>query len=316
MALKVNYSSVEERDMDTLFLELIGSDKDFLKIFIDKVENIKGQSFEVQSIELSKSDNDGESDITVIIEGNGIKHGLLIEDKINADAQEEQCNRYTLRGEKGIKNGDYQDFFVFIVSPQKYYDLDSEAKKYDHFVSYEECRDYLKTKDITLYQIWLQQFEQAIEKAKKHSSTEFNEDVNAFFNKYADYQKSNFSDLDLATNTKSSNGYWPHFRTKNKDFYILHKANFGCVDLTINGAGDKTSDMKLLESCLHKFGFSEMKVVKTGKSASVRIEVPEFKFTSQFSDDMYPVFDKCFSAVRRLLELMDFIEVILRLTEK
>ena len=36
-----------------------------------------------------------ESDITVIIEGNG------------------------------IKNGDYKDFFVFIVSPQKYYELDS-----------------------------------------------------------------------------------------------------------------------------------------------------------------------------------------------
>ena len=316
MSVTVNYCSVEERDMDTLFLEMLGSDKEFLKIFINKVKELKEKSYEVQSIELSKSDNDGESDITVIIERNGIKHGLLIEDKINADAQEEQCNRYTLRGEKGIKNGDYQDFFVFIVSPQKYYELDSEAKKYDHFVSYEECRDYLKTKNIPLYQIWLQQFEQAIEKAKKHSSTEFNEDANAFFNKYADYQKSNFSDLDLATNTKSSNGYWPHFRTKIKDFYILHKANFGCVDLTINGAGDKTSDMKLLESCLHKFGFSEMKVIKTGKSASVRIEVPEFKFTGQFSDDMYPIFDKCFSAVRRLLELMDLIEVILRLTEK
>ena len=104
MALTVNYSSVEERDMDTLFLELIGSDKDFLKIFIDKVEKIKGQSFEVQSIELSKSDNHGESDITVIIDGNGIKYGFLIEDKINAITMEEQCNRYTIRGEKGIKN--------------------------------------------------------------------------------------------------------------------------------------------------------------------------------------------------------------------
>ena len=316
MTLIVNYSSVEERDMDTLFVELIGSDKDFLKIFIDKVEKIKGQSFEVQSIELSKSDNHGESDITVIIEDNGIKYGFLIEDKINAIAMEEQCNRYTIRGEKGIKNGDYKDFFVFIVSPEKYYAQDEEAKKYKYFVSYEECREYLKSKDIILYQIQVQQFDQAIEKAKKHSSTEFNENANAFFNKYADYQKSNFSDLDLATDRKSSNGYWPHFRTKVKDFYILHKANFGCVDLTINGAGDKTSDMKLLESCLHKFGFSEMKVIKTGKSASVRIEVPEFKFTGQFSDDMYPIFDKCFSAVRRLLELMDFIEVILRLTEK
>ena len=122
--------------------------------------------------------------------------------------------------------------------------------------------------------------------------------------------------MQLATNTESSNGYWPHFRTKLKDFYILHKANLGCVDLTINGAGNKDSDMKLLENCLHKFGFSEMRVLKTGKSASVRIEVPEFKFTGSFSEEMYPIFDRCFSAVRRLLELMDFIEVILRLAKK
>lgn len=68
MAITVKYSSVEERDMDTLFLEVIGSDKDFLQIFVNKIESLKGQSFEVQSIELSKADNDGESDITVIID--------------------------------------------------------------------------------------------------------------------------------------------------------------------------------------------------------------------------------------------------------
>lgn len=316
MAITVKYSSVEERDMDTLFLEVIGSDKEFLQIFVDKIELLKGQSFEVQSIELSKADNDGESDITVIIEGNGIKHGLLIEDKINAIAMPEQCNRYKIRGEKGVKNGDYKDFFVFIVSPQKYYEQDTEAQKYEHYVSYEECKDYLKTKDNALCQIWVQQFEQAIEKAKKHSNTEFNEDANAFFKKYADYQKSNFPDLDLATNTETANGYWPHFRTKMKDFYILHKADRGCVDLTINGAGNKDSDMIILEDCLHKFGFSEMQVIKTGKSVAIRISVPDFKFTNPFSEEMYPIFDKCFSAVRRLLELMKFIEVIFRLTEK
>ena len=316
MAITVKYSSVEERDMDTLFLEVIGSDKDFLQIFVNKIESLKGQSFEVQSIELSKADNDGESDITVIIEGNGIKHGLLIEDKITAIPMEEQCSRYTKRGEKGIKRGDYKDFFVFIVSPQKYYDQDTEAKKYNHYVSYEECREYLKTKDEILYQIWVQQFDQAIEKAKKHSSTEFNVNANAFFKKYAEYQKKNYKELKLATNTETSNGYWPEFRTNVKNFYIIHKANFGYVDLTINGAGKNESDVKLLRKCLQSLGLSDLSVEITNKSAAIRIEVTKFNFTDPFSEKMYPIFDECFKAVHRLLELMDFIEVILKLSNQ
>ena len=68
MSIKVNYSSVEERDMDTLFLEAIGSDKGFLQLFTNEIEVLKERNIEVDSIELSKSDSDGESDITVIVE--------------------------------------------------------------------------------------------------------------------------------------------------------------------------------------------------------------------------------------------------------
>ena len=66
MSIKVDFCSVEERDMDTLFLEAIGSDKGFLKIFLNKIEELRNGNFNVLSIELSKTDNDGESDITVI----------------------------------------------------------------------------------------------------------------------------------------------------------------------------------------------------------------------------------------------------------
>ena len=70
---------------------------------------------------LSKSDKDGESDITVIIKSEGKKYGLLIEDKIDAIAMPEQPERYIKRGEKGIKNKDYDAFYSFIVCPEKYY---------------------------------------------------------------------------------------------------------------------------------------------------------------------------------------------------
>ena len=179
MSIKVNYSSVEERDMDTLFLEAIGSDKGFLQLFTNEIEVLKERNIEVDSIELSKSDSDGESDITVIVECENTKYGLLIEDKINAIAMPDQCKRYSVRGKKGIKNGDYSNFFVFIVSPEKYYEQDEEAKKYEYFVSYEKCKKYLESKDDLLSKIWVQQFEQSIEKSKKQRVIFF--DVFSFF---------------------------------------------------------------------------------------------------------------------------------------
>ena len=49
------------------------------------------------------------------------------------------------------------------------------------------------------------------------------------------------------------------YRTNVKEFYIIHKPDFGCVDLTINGSGHKKAEMKMLENCLHKFGFSNLR---------------------------------------------------------
>ena len=49
---------------------------------------------------------------------------------------------------------------------KKYYEQDEEAKKYEYFVSYEKCKKYLESKDDLLSKIWVQQFEQSIEKSK------------------------------------------------------------------------------------------------------------------------------------------------------
>lgn len=317
MSLKVDFNSVNERDMDILFLEAIGSDNVFFKLFLNKIQDFKDRAIEVLSIELSKTDKDGESDITVIIQCGEIKVGLLIEDKINAPAMSNQCARYDRRGEKAITKGEFSKFYVFLVSPEKYREQDEEAKKYKYFVSYEECKNYFESKTDCLSKIWVHQFEQAIEKAKKQSVTEFNEMANASFNEYVNYQKTNFPDLNLATNPDKSNGYWPRFRTNVKEFYIIHKPDFGCVDLTINGSGHKKAEMKMLENCLHKFGFSNLRVLTTHKSAAIRIDsLHTFSFKTGLPESKEEVFNECFCAMRQLLEIMDFVESIINLTKK
>lgn len=308
MDIKVNFSSVEERDMDTFFLEALGSDKNFLQLFLNKVESLKNGTFEILSIELSKEDRDGESDITVIIEGNGKRHGLLIEDKINAKAMPEQCNRYTIRGKTGVKNGDYKDFFVFIVSPEKYYKQNDEAKKYDFYVSYEECLHYLKTKNDTLSKIWIQQIEQSIAKVKNTAPITKDEKRVAFFKKYLEYQEQHYSELNNVNNIdNATKAGWPHFSAAPKNAYMLHKTERGQFDLTFNGTIKKKITFDTLKKYIEKMGFSDIKVVETGKSIALRKTVPIIDFDKEFDDINKKDLDECFKAGCELKRLADII---------
>lgn len=308
MSIKVDFCSVEERDMDTLFLEAIGSDKGFLKIFLNKIEKLRNGNFNVLSIELSKTDNDGESDITVIIEDNNAKYGLLIEDKIDAIAMPEQCKRYTRRGNKGVKNGDYSKFFVFIVSPQKYYEQDKEAKKYEYYVSYEECKKYFGAKSDVLSKIWCQQIEQAIEKSKRQSTTYFNENRNIFFKNYLEYQKTFFPNLENVNNPEiAGTGCWTNFKAYPQNAYILHKAPTGTMDLTFRKTAGKKVYFEVLEKWLGKLGFPDIKIVETGKSMAFRKDVPIIDFNEKFELLDKSKLDKCFEAGYELLELSKII---------
>ena len=73
-------NDISERDMDLLFLEEFVCSPSFAALFLAKI-GLDGAS--VIEIEHSKMDLDlGESDMTVIVEKNGVRYGLLIEDKM------------------------------------------------------------------------------------------------------------------------------------------------------------------------------------------------------------------------------------------
>ena len=104
------FRDILEHDMDMLFLEEFACSNAFCKIFLDKIGISKA---EVCLTWQSKTDEQlGESDMTVIFDCNGRKVALLIEDKIDAIAMPEQPARYVLRGDKGICNGEYDEYYI------------------------------------------------------------------------------------------------------------------------------------------------------------------------------------------------------------
>ncbi|SCY69696.1 hypothetical protein SAMN02910292_02551 [Lachnospiraceae bacterium XBB2008] len=312
--MKFDFGTVSERDMDMLFLNAFGSDKGFLHLFIDKTD-LQGTDYDVKEVYLSKADKDGESDITVIIGDGNRKYGILIEDKIDAQAMPDQQKRYTIRGNKAVKRQEYDEYRDFIVCSQGYYDINAEAKKYSYFVSYEECADYFRKSDVALANAWVQQIEQAITKSKKHSETEINEGANLFYNRYKDYQEANYPQLDLRTD-RGGNGWWAHYATRYKSVYLYHKIPQGYVDLTFPNAAIKMDGLsniartlnEVLEDRLQEQGLQKILAIPTGKAGALRVEVPKFdSATVRFDDVDISDISKCFFALSIFTEFANML---------
>ncbi len=303
--LKCTFSDVSERDMDLMFMEEFVTSQEFLDIFLSKIA-LSGAK--VVEIEQSKTDVElGESDITIIVEKDDKRYGLLIEDKIDAIAQENQADRYFKRGDIGRNKGDYDEFFVFIVAPQKYLETDNEAKKYPKQVSYEECLEYFSAKIDNRSLFKKQQIEQAITKQKHGYIVIENETITRFWQEYVAYQKAHHPKLNLQYNgePKGPRSVWVTFHTSDPRIKIIHKSEKGYVDLEFAGLGEKTAELKeLLVETVGKLWDNGLSVEQTGKSAVLRIKCTEIDFRKQFEEAKTGV-EKAFNEVERLYSILD-----------
>ena len=193
------------------------------------LKKINCKNYQVCKCLHSFSDENGESDITIILENDNRKIGLLIEDKINAIVMQKQYERYILRAEKQKHKGLFDNYYIFIIAPKSYIDSNNEAQKYDNKISYEEILDYISG---DVYGESL--IKKAIEIKKKGYEVIENKAVTLFWEKYYDVVENRFSELKLnrIEGARGSDANWPIFSTQIKKVKILHKADRGYVDLT------------------------------------------------------------------------------------
>jgi len=286
---------VFERDIDLYIINKLLNDNNFKNIFLNKINKV---DYTVKECIHSYFDNDGESDITVILEKDNKKIAILIEDKIDAIAMPEQRNRYYLRGEKGIKENKYNEYFVFIIAPKDYLNSNSEAQKYEYRISYEEILQFIGVEDI-YGKILLKT---ALEEKKKGYSVIEDKKVTLFWQYYYDYVEKYYPKLNIKRyeGPRGANAWWPGFSTPVKNIKIDHKSNRGDIDLKFEGVGEYFSEIsEILKNKLD----DDMSIVKTGKSMSIRIKVPIVKFNEDFNDYKSEI-KLCLDAVERLQNLL------------
>ncbi|MBQ1210691.1 MAG: hypothetical protein IIX68_02665, partial [Clostridia bacterium] len=256
--MNIRIDTTLERDIDLLIIEEFISEKDFAKIFLDAA-NITAP-YTLETAIHSKTDAEyGESDIVFILNINGTRHALHIEDKIDAIAMKNQSGRYHERAKKDIAANEYDSYSVLIVAPEQYLNVNKEAHKYPYKVKYEQLRDYFATKKDVRSKYKVALIERSIINQKNGYQWEANPVVVRFCAAMDQYQKEAYPHLPFGTQA-----WWRGYKTLLTNATIVYKANKGYCDLQFSNTS--AQDLSLKISDILPEG---MYIASANKSASI-----------------------------------------------
>ena len=301
--MTVDYKKVLERDIDFLIIEEFVCNPNFAKVFLDKIG--KSGNYTVLSAAHSLSDENGESDVTVIIEQNGIKHGILIEDKIDAVTMQEQSTRYTVRGDIGIEGGKYESYSVFLCAPAEYIREHKNDKnaQYPNTVSYEELITILKADHTTRSMLKAEMLAFAVKEKRHGYIVDINAAVTTFWRDSVAYLKDCYPKLHIrsADKEKGPAAVWFDFEIPLKNVDLVYKSDKGFVDLQFSGYGERIGELKEKLSAVIA---ENMVLAKAGKSASLRLQSSDWivDFKSEFRDNLTAM-EQVFNAVQKMYDI-------------
>lgn len=292
----VIFEKIEERDIDLIMMRCFTSLPKFSELFLEMTDWKKAT---VVSVEHSRIDMElGETDITVVVEYKNKLYALLIENKIDADAMPNQCERYHARGSKGKEQGLYTDYTVFITAPQRYLDINHEAKKYPHHISYEKMLHFFEHEGLGFEQ---EALKMAIDKKEQGYSVQEVPSITAFWEKLNSYIRDSgrCCEMYYSSGPKGNKSRWVQFRTPLKKTTIYYKSDKGVVDLEFSG---RLNESPILKSCINPHKDESMHWEDTGNSLSLRIRVNPVDFQKPFNECIDDV-NFMLSAVEKLTSL-------------
>ncbi len=294
--MNIKIEKVFERDVDLLIINNIVNGN-LLALFLNMINK---SNYCIDSVEHSYQDQNGENDITVILSNGQNKIGLLIEDKIDAPAMEEQAARYSIRGENLKSSKNIDEYFVFIIAPQKYLDNNAEAQRYPNKISYETLISNLSddySKAI---------LNKALDESKNGYSVKEDKAVTEFWNNLYDYIEDVYDEGVLNINVdrgpKGSRAFWPTFFTNFKPIKIIYKSNQGNVELEFSKAASKYNDLK---NRFIKKGIPAHEIIIKGDTVVIQKHVDVVNFAEPFKKNVDKV-NKALKAVVELYNLLNY----------
>ena len=275
--------AVRERDIDLLILEELYAQTGFDKLFL-KLINKSGYKFSlarhsVVSLGL------GETDVWIEFTKNKKSLFILLENKIDADFQPNQYERYEQKVDFLRKEG--HEAFSLLIAPKKYL---NSSSKFDHRISYEEIYKWFSKFKDNRSKYKLEVINLAI---KKPENSEPDEIVTNLWSQYYLYLKNNLPELKMKDpGGKPSNSSFSYFKAhwlppKTK---LVHKMNKGYLDLQISG--EAKSHQKFYDT-YSKILKKDIGIVVVNKSLAFRIELPPISLQKTLDEQLDTMNEFC-----------------------
>jgi hypothetical protein len=271
---------VTERDIDLLLLEELHISESFRRWILKRSGLAKARGLRLESACRSVSHLVlGESDLEVVLSTpDGVKHALLIEDKIDASPQPEQAERYRKRGEAGVEARSWDDYRTCIIAPEGYVKSVGDANRYDSKITYEAIRQWFldQADDAPRGQYRARMLKYAIEQYRRGYNPITDPSMSEFRNRYFQIVEEQFPELKMRTPREvvPARASWMRFYPKDlpKGFVLRHKTRHGRVDLEMRGCAEKVDQIRVQNRAVLD---DDMEVMEATKSAAVSIAVPE-----------------------------------------
>lgn len=132
--------SAQERDIDLLLIEQLHVSQEFAEKF-NALIGLSGAA--IESVRHSVYREHGETDVLLIVGIEGQRVAVMIEDKIGAPMQPEQCERYHLRGQALCEQGQVDRYTTVLFAPEGYLSGVDQTKPWDFRISFEEVRELI-----------------------------------------------------------------------------------------------------------------------------------------------------------------------------
>lgn len=231
---------------------------------------------------VSHADLNGESDLVVAFETGRTQHVLLVENKIAADFQPDQPERYAERAARWRQEISGHVWTV-LICPRDYR-VRADCDLFDATLTYEDLIEALRTARDPRSAFLAQALADGIASCRQGYVLVPDETVTHIWTTIWDMASAEYPALQMEKpSAKPSRSGWIYFRRPSdfsesdvKRSVIVYKASRGQVDLQFGNMSP--GDLSAVVSGLLD---PEMTVVKAAKSASVRLNVPTIDFGSR-----------------------------------
>lgn len=278
----IDPAHVRERDIDLLLLEELYASDDFQRHFLNLLRRSAKQGSPPQHVEFLSArrsiwDEYGQCDLLVKLRYHEGSHCyLLIENKIDAELQPNQSDRYRMRGEEYVRRGCCSAFCTVLAAPQKY--LEKGAEGFDGTVSYEGIRNWFEnTRELGQRRLYKLALLDAALAAKKPATV-------AFFEFYLKRVPSELKPSKSANRIKFQPPSLP------EGIFIIHRLIRGWVELRL-------SPSEKLDQSLE----NDMEKVRVVDHLAIRLEVTPIHLKKPFTPQQKAV-EQGIAAAQRLLD--------------